>query len=441
MVSIKQKIAEAIRNNADSLSLHGGYQREQFVPKTLLDITGLRHLNLEGFCTDMPAWPINLNSLESLEIEEAGSVKEIVPFLWKLGQLRKLKLAFVDDLTELPASLARLVHLEELNVDGADFETFPAIIAYLTSLQSFSYQFCDCPLPEVFGVLSALPRLKILRLTHGYGDGDGDFLPESFCRLQAIEELYFNHWNNLQELPECIGDMHHLRVLNLSNDDYQVAGHLAYIKELPDSLCSLPNLEELDVYGLEDLKQFPPNFARLSRLKRLDVMSSGIDELQLTPEQWKNLETLRMHGPLPDFRQCVNLKEFAWLKEYGEPRRTDEIINLPLSPLRKLESLSIFGGVALKDTTFLASLTNLRNLHLNCDFENFPEGFEKLDKLERINIWGAKSLTVLPEYIGHFPSFRELRLTDCGVKHLPQSVRERKDLRIDVRGCPVKWPE
>jgi Leucine-rich repeat (LRR) protein len=213
-------------------------------------------------------------------------------------------------------------------------------------------------------------------------------------------------------------------------------------------LGNLSNLEELDVYGLQNLKQFPPSFSRLSRLKRLDVMRSGIAELQLTAEQWGNLEKLYMHGPLPDLRLCVNLKHFSWFKNNvgisilngGVPYGTDKTISLPLSPLRQLESLSIHGG-ALDSNAFLASMANLRNLHLSCDFEHFPDGFEKLDKLEEINIWGAKSLTALPEYLGYMPSLKKLSLTGCGVKSLPKSVRERKNLVIDVSHCPVQWPE
>jgi len=439
---VEEKITGAIRGNANSLSLYG-YHNGQLLPKTLLDIPGLRHLSLEHFYMNMPAWLANLAFLESLEIEETGSVKEIVPLLWKLDKLRKLKLAYAG-LESLPSSLVRLEQLEELNVDGADFEAFPAVIASLTSLRSFSYAHCYCALPEVFNGLSALPRLKKLRLSSYADEEAGHFLPESFCRLQAIEELHFNDWIDLQELPECIGNMRNLRVIKVSNDDHP--DYLAAIKELPDSLGNLVNLEELDVYGLQDLKQFSPSFSRLSRLKRLDTKGSGIDELQLTAEQWKNLEELHMHGPLPDLRQCVNLKKFAWFKNQvgiyrgGIPHGTDEVISLPLSPLRNLESLSIMGG-ALDSTDFLASMANLRNLHLSCDFESFPNGFEKLDKLEEISIWGAKSLTALPEYLGHLPSLKKLYLTACGVQSLPKSIRERKDLHIDVRHCPVQWPE
>ena len=145
-----------------------------------------------------------------------------------------------------------------------------------------------------------------------------------------------------------------------------------------------------------------------------------------------------MHGPLPDLRQCVSLKEFAWVNSgagshsKGVSGETDEMISLRLSSLRKLESLTIFDG-SLGVTTFLASLINLRRLYLCCDFRNFPEGFEKLNKLEEIDIRGAKSLKALPKYLGHLPALQSLSLMACGVKSLPKSVRERKDLYIYVR--------
>jgi len=447
--SFEQIIAQAIRDNADSLSLGRRHHDEAHLPKTLLDIPNLRHLCMENCYVDIPAWLADIPTLETLEVEEGGDVREIMPLLWKLGRLRTLKLAFVDGLTELPSSLAKLTQLEELNVDGADLGKFPPVIASLASLQSFSYQYCDCALPEVFDVLSALPNLKKLRLTHSSYDGEGDFLPESFCRLQAIEELDFSEWNELRELPECIGGMQTLRAIDLSNSDRAIDDHYtASINELPDSLGNLCNFEALDVYGLQDLKQFPASFSRLARLKRLNTMDSGIEELKLTPQQWNNLEELRMHGTLPDFRQLTKLKQFAWAKKAdahvsvfpdGKVSGTAEVIHLPLQPLGKLESLSIYGG-KLDSPDFLASLRNLRTLHLSCDFEGFPAGFEKLDKLEEINIWGAKSLTVLPEYLGAMPALKRLSLTACNVERLPKSVLERKDLRIDVEYCPFKYP-
>ena len=78
---------------------------------------------------------------------------------------------------------------------------------------------------------------------------------------------------DLRELPECIGDICNLRVIDISNDDHQL-GYDGAINELSEAIGKLKNLEELDGYGLQDLKQFPPSFARLSRLKRLNTMDS-----------------------------------------------------------------------------------------------------------------------------------------------------------------------
>lgn len=434
-------IAEAIQNHQETLSLYG-QGRGYTIPQTVQNIPGLRHLSVYGYYTDVPEWITDITTLESLELEEVRSVRTLVPTLSKLERLRKLKLAFVDDLESFPESLATLVHLEELNVDGADFGVFPKVIASLPKLQSFSWQYCDCALSEVFKTLSKLPNLRKLRLTHDPDNGEDEVIPQSFYHLPAIEELDFNDWSLLKELPENIGMMRSLRVINVSNPDHDV-GYSADLDRLPDSLGDLCNLEELDLYGLENLRQLPPSFSKLSRLKRLDTMNSGIDELQLTPEQWANLEELRLHGPLPDLRQCINLKKFAWCKNSvgsfpnGQPYGVNETISLPLSPLCNLESLSITGG-KLDSTEFLSFMPNLRALRLSCDFDIFPKGFERLNRLEYLDLWGAQSLTMLPEYLGDIPSLKRISLTSCGIKELPQSVRQRKDLHLDVRYSPIQ---
>ena len=439
---VERRVAEAIRNKAEALSLSGGYEGKP-LPGTLLDIPALRRLRLENFNDDIPAWLAELPFLESLELEECGNVGALLPGLWKLKRLRKLKLSFVDGLTTLPDSLAALEHLKELHVDGAEFESFPPVIAALHALESFSFECCECELREVFDSLSGLPRLKKLRFTHEAYEGD-DYLPESFCRLSALEEIHFNTWNRLRELPECVGNMHALRVLNLSNEDYGITDVLSGMEELPKSLGKLRHLEVLDLYGLQNVKRLPPEFDNLTGLKELDTMLTGLEELHLAPGQWGRLEKLRMHGPLPDFRRCRNLKEFAWLgngvaylRFCNAVRGTRDIVRLPhIEALGGLESLRLSGGT-LESTDFLTALTNLRRLHLSCNFEKFPVGFENLRHLEEIDLFGATSLESLPEELGRMPSLRRLSLTACGVKELPQSVRERNNLTVYMSNCPV----
>ncbi|MCM1128774.1 MAG: hypothetical protein NC211_02670 [Alistipes senegalensis] len=442
---VTDEINKAIRNKADLLALDGCWHKGR-LSTAILDIPSLRHLSLSHYYVDMPAWIADIASLESLEIEEAHDVGGLLPFLWKLKNLCRLKLAYVDGLTDLPASFGKLRNLQDLNVDGADFQQFPAVISSLSSLRSLSYHYCDCALPEVFDSLAGLPQLTRLHFTH-YGDDGGDFLPESFTRMHALEEMDFSQWIDLNALPENIGEMRNLRVINLSNSDYQM-GRKSNIRELPESLGELHNLEELDVFGVQDLTKLPSSFRRLSRLKRIDTVCSGIKVLSLTENQWRNLESLRIQGPLPDLRLCENLKMFYWYKNAVSvdrdmiPRGTNEVLNVSLSPLINLEKLIVTGG-SFESLDFLLRMKNLRYLSLSCDFEDFPAGFEQLSKLEDIRIWGAKSLSVLPESLGYLPSLKYLQIVGCSSLKdgLPKSVCGRKDLRVEFNFCVVQIPE
>lgn len=430
---VERAIAEAIGNRSDTLHLYGGYNSEP-VPNTILQIPGLRHLLLYGYA-DIPEWITEISTLESLEIEEARSCRAIVNDLWKLTRLKKLKLAYVGGIDSLPDSIATLTSLEDLNLDGADFLQFPSVISQLTKLQSLSLASCFCDLTEVFNTLATLPNLKKLFFSH-FADEETDTLPPSFCQLQRIEELHFNKWEELQSIPECIGNLQNLRVLCLSNvdcDDFH-----AHIKELPESLGNLEHLEELDVYGLQDLKKFPDSFHRLNRIKILDIKKSGITELHLTPQQWNNLEELHAHGSLPDLRNCPNLKKFSWYAGGVSVlfskvvRGIDFPLSLPhIEALNNLESLWLSGG-RLESTEFLTSLRKLRKLHLICDFDSLPDDIDQLTDLEEIDVFGAVSLTQIPAGIARLPALKRISLRGCGISCLPEFLNNESNIDVKI---------
>lgn len=123
-----------------------------------------------------------------------------------------------------------------------------------------------------------------------------------------------------------------------------------------------------------------------------------------------------------------------------------------IADIASLESLEIEEAHGVSELLpSLWRLRELRQLKLACtwdltalllSFEGFPAGLEQLSKLEDIHIWGAKSLSALPEYLGYMPSLKCLRISGCSsLKGLPKFVRERKDLHVDVRFCGVQVPE
>jgi Leucine-rich repeat (LRR) protein len=432
---VELEIAKVIETNSDTLEL-SYIERGTKLPKSLLGIPNLRHLSITySYFVDIPSWLCDIRTLETIELEEGGNVSEFMSTIGKLKQLRKLKIAYMKNLSEFPQSVKNLYNLKELNIDGADFESLPKEILLITNLESLSYIHCECELSDFFDKLAMLPNLKILNMSH-FSDDYSEALPSSFIKLQRLEELHFPNWQHLNSLPDDIHKLQNLRVIDISNSDIQ-CGDDANIQNLPESIGYLPHLEVIDIFGCQDLKQLPASFARISTLKEIDIIDSGITELRLTKEQWSGLESLRMQGFPPNLSLCANLKNFAWhtcgvsivgSSVHGIEKRID----LPLACLHNLENLHLQGG-RLDSLNFLESMPKLRGLHLSCNFDRLPEWLCKLNNLEYIDIWGAASLKNLPACIADMESLKELHVYGSGVQTAPDFLKQRKDMYIDIR--------
>jgi GTPase SAR1 family protein len=171
-----------------------------------------------------------------------------------------LNLAF-ENISQLPAAIGRLSHLEELSLNGNQLSSLPREIGQLTKLRKLSL---------VENRLTFLPAeiTKLKRLTElDLGGNRFDQLPAEIRAFDRLTSL--SCWGvPLQRFPRDILDLRDLTLLDVSSCSLQT---------LPPGISGLRNLEVLRLNDNE-LTHLPPELGLLPKLSRLDLWANPLRE-------------------------------------------------------------------------------------------------------------------------------------------------------------------
>ncbi|GAB4841376.1 hypothetical protein Ancab_022106 [Ancistrocladus abbreviatus] len=186
-----------------------------------------------------------------------------------------------------------------------------------------------------------------------------EILPE----LGALRVLSLACYSNIIELPTAIGDLKQLRYFDVSS---------TRIIALPESICTLCNLQTLLASECQRLEKLPTAIGNLKQLRHLDVSSTFIKELPVSIGTLCNLQTLLLkwcYGvqKLPD--DMWKLSSLRCLAIDGS--RVEEMPQR-LSMLDKLHSLDVFvvGKAGRSPLVELRGLQQLRGKLLVKGLEN-----------------------------------------------------------------------
>ncbi|HEX8331776.1 MAG TPA: hypothetical protein VF622_04095 [Segetibacter sp.] len=275
----------------------------------------IRQLDISfSYCPFIPPLIGVLRQLEKLMIKgvkPAGVNKDDrlrhLPF--EIGSLKNL--AFLDassnQLSNLSNSFSKLKKLEEINLQGNRFDTFPQSLTNLSNLKKVDLSYnvlAYIPedikhlkhlqnlhiesnklksLPSTLGSLNSLKFLKVSR-------NQLEHLPLSFGTLRNLDTVYLDD-NKLQDLPEPLSALKHLTLLNLRNN---------YLSALPSSINDLEKLQTLDL-SYNQLNHIPGTFEKLKSLKHFSAGNNNMTALPDSLGTGYKLETFYVGNTLTKY--------------------------------------------------------------------------------------------------------------------------------------------
>ncbi|GLJ08999.1 hypothetical protein SUGI_0099810 [Cryptomeria japonica] len=388
----------------------------------------LRWLSLRNYPSKCLPKGMNLQSLVILEVTYSQ-----ITHLWdetaeenptmRPGNLKVLILRGCASLESLPATLC-YTPLQMLDLHNChSLSSLPNTVGSWTILVTLDMEGCSvCSLPQDFGDLVNLKELNLSRCKNL------SVIPASFGNLTRLEMLEIHHNDKLTELPDNFGGLKSLAHLDFSychslSSLPNTVGSLissvclemeeCSIYSLPQNLCNLANLQELNLSYCQHLSRLPANFGNLTRLERLQIPHiPGLTEL---PNSFGGLKTLAYLDA-----------SYCGLTDNGLPATISELCSLKIIHLE--------GNRVCRLPSGLEKLTQLEELHVDdCrELAVLSALPSSLQLLYARNCFGLNTICCLPA----LPSLMTLDVSkSCHLTQLHGLVSLRQLTTLNLVGC------
>ncbi|XP_048431477.1 disease resistance protein RPV1-like isoform X1 [Pyrus x bretschneideri] len=324
--------------NIKYLDLHNSGIKE--LPESVWSNENISHLDITG-CKYLEKLPSNRCKLKVSGCFNLDGCISLGEFSELPRDISKLSLVGCKKLVSLPDNIYQLKYLKELDLSSSsELENFPEILEPMKHLKSLNLS--GTAIKELHSSIEFLPALKRLELQCCKRLSS---IPKSICKLKYLEELNLSSSSKLGNFPE----------LNRSK--------LGNFPELNRS--QLGNFPELNLFNSSELENFPEILEPMKHLKSLNLSGTAIKELHSSIEFLPALKRLELQG-------CKRLssipKSICKLKHLEELNLSScsELENFPeiLEPMRHLKSLNLSGTMIKELHSSIEFLPALKRLEL-----------------------------------------------------------------------------
>ncbi|XVF30530.1 hypothetical protein REPUB_Repub16aG0066000 [Reevesia pubescens] len=292
----------------------------------------------------------------------------------------------------------------------------------------------DSPMGNASKFFNKLGHVRTLRFPDmENGPSNKSFIETCLKRFQHLRMLDLTR-STLEALPETIGNLKHLRYLNLTDN--------LNIKKLPNSICKLQNLQTLALHDCHQIEELPKDmrymislrFLTLSTKQRVLPVLQHLKSLQFLAlwkcdyleylfegiEKLASLQTLLIG-------ECKNLISLPHGLKYLTALRF-----LIIADCQKLDLNMTLGFEENEDDDNGFCLQTLGIVKLP-KLEALPQWLLRgsANNLKHLSIKECQNLTTLPEW-HNLTSLEKLEIIGCPkLSRLPQKMQRLKLLKIE----------
>ena len=239
--------------------------------------------------------------------------------------------------------------------------------------------------------------------------------------LKYLRVLSFCSFQSLFLLPDSIGELIHLRYLNLSYTS---------IKTLPESLCNLCNLQTLKLSNCIKLTKLPSGMQNLVNLRHLEILHTPIKEMPKRMGKLNQLQRLdtyivgkHIENSIKELGGLPNLHGSFSIEKLENVTKGEEALEARVMEKKHINHLSLEWSTGNDNSiNFQIELDVLSKLQPHQDLESlfirgykgtrFPEwvGNFSYQNLTYLYFHNCKNCCMLPS-LGQLPSLKFLRIS------------------------------